>query len=104
MSEVPALTAFPTSHKPTVWRCWVLALLVISMDLTAHWLLFQGREIVPGVIARPLGPCDVEWFGKRGGLVVMTCPHTDLIKLWLLPVEQPWFEDPLVPLLTAQVN
>ena len=25
-----------------------------------HWLLFQGQEVVPGVMARPVGPCDVE--------------------------------------------
>ena len=23
------------------------------------------EEVVPGVIARPVGPCDVEWFEQR---------------------------------------
>lgn len=68
-------------------------MIVIIIAVALHWLIFQGREVVPGVIARPVGPCDVEWFGARGGMVVIACPHTDLIKLWPLPIEQPWFEN-----------
>jgi hypothetical protein len=56
---------------------------------------------VPGVIARPLGPRDVEWFEKRGGAVVLACLHTDLIKVWPLPVQQPWYEDPFYQPATA---
>ena len=44
------------------------------------------------MIARPVGPCDVEWFERRGGAIILACPHTDLIRLWPLPVEQPWWE------------
>ena len=58
-----------------------------------HWLLFQGQEVVPGVMARPVGPCDVDWFENRGGVFVLGCPHMDMLKLWPLPVEQPWWED-----------
>ena len=75
--------------------------LVVLVLLSLHWLLFQGQEVVPGVITRPLGPCDVEWFEQWGGAVVIACPHTDLIKVWPLPVQQPWYEDPITPQVTA---
>jgi hypothetical protein len=65
--------------------------LILLLALTTHWLLVQGQERVRGVITRPLGSCDIEWFDKRDSLV-LACPHTDLIKLWPLPVEQPWWE------------
>ena len=65
----------------------ILALIVF------HWLLLQGYEQVHGVIARPLWPCDVSWFENKGRLLVLGCPHTDAIKLWPLPIQQPRFED-----------
>jgi hypothetical protein len=65
------------------------ALVLVSL----HWLVFQGVERVPGVVARPLGPCDIDWFRARGGLLVLGCPRVDSIKFWPLPIEYPWFED-----------
>jgi hypothetical protein len=94
MSEIaPSLTT-SEPRRPRVRRLWALALVAILTLVPLHWLLFQGQEIVPGVIARPIGPCDVEWFEKWNGAVVIACPHTDLIKVWPLPVQQPWYEDP----------
>jgi hypothetical protein len=104
MSELVSPLASSNPRQSPRLRRWLFALLAVVFALTLHWLLFQGREVVPGVIARPLGWCDVEWFGKRDGAVVIACPHTDLIKLWPLPVEQPWHEDPPIPLLTAEVD
>ena len=75
--------------------------MVILALIPLHWLLFQGHAVVPGVIARPVGPFDVEWFEQRGGAIVLACPRTDLIKVWPLPVQQPWFEDPFFPQNTA---
>jgi hypothetical protein len=46
----------------------------------------------------------VEWFERRGGAIILACPHTDLIKLWPLPVQQPWYEDPLYPQRTAELT
>jgi hypothetical protein len=40
---------------------FLAGLLIFSL----HWLLFQGREIVPGVTTRPLGPCHLDWFSER---------------------------------------
>ena len=58
--------------------CWIVVVLAILVLILFHWRLSQGQEIVPGVIARPVGACDVEWFEKWNGAVVIACPHTDL--------------------------
>lgn len=70
-----------------------LAIVIIGVSVSMHWLLFQWREIVPGVIVRPLGPCDVQYHAEWHA-TVLACPRTDLIKLWPLPIDQPWYEDP----------
>jgi hypothetical protein len=104
MSETAqSLSAF-APRKSRTWRIVALVLLVVLTSVILHWLLFQGQEVVPGVIARPVGPCDVEWFEKWGGALVIACPHTDLIKVWPLPVQQPWYEDPLYPQRTAEIT
>jgi hypothetical protein len=83
------------------WRSWAKLFLVLgfvySLLLVYDWLAYRGTEKVPGVITRPLGPCDVDWFYQRGGLIVLSCPHVDGIKFWPLPIEYPWFEDLPVP-------
>ncbi len=90
LSEIaPSLTT-STPRKPRARRLRALALAVIFMLIPLHWLLFQGQEVVPGVITHPLGPCDVDWFENRGGVLVLGCPHMDMLKQWPLPVEQPW--------------
>lgn len=92
MSETTStFTTLPRKQRTP--RRWALVLVALLVALSFHWLLFQGREVAPGVIARPLGPCDVEWFQYRADTIVLACPHTDLIKIWPLPVEQPWWED-----------
>ncbi len=101
MSDIAPTLAAQTPQKSKAFRRWVLVMLAILLALLLHWLVFQGQPIAPGVIVRPLGPCDVDWFEKWGGSIVLACPHTDLIKVWPLPVQQPWFEDPLIPLITA---
>ena len=45
------------------------------------------------MITRPPGPCDIDWFQKKGGVLVLGCPHMDMLRLWPLPFEQPWWED-----------
>ncbi len=102
MSEIaPSLTDTPSKPRR---RKWALALVVIFAAVFLHWLLFQWQEVVPGVIARPVGPCDVEWFENWGGAIVIACSRTDLIKVWPLPVQQPWYEDPFYPPSTAKVS
>ena len=71
MSDIdPSLTP-STPRKPRARRWWALALVVVLALIPLHWLLFQGQEVVPGVIARPVGPCDVEWFERRGGAIIL---------------------------------
>ena len=38
-------------------------------------------------------PCDIEWH-EDSGVVVAACGGRDRIKVWPLPVEAPWFEEP----------
>jgi hypothetical protein len=70
----------------------VCAICFFSLAFTLHWWVFQARETVPGITSRPLGPCYLDWFSERPALV-LACPRTDIIRLWPLPVEYPWFED-----------
>ena len=45
----------------------------------------------------PLGRCDVDWHVSRG-IVAVACVGRDMIRVWPLPVEQPWWEEtPDVP-------
>ena len=99
MSETAPAIATPTPRK---LRRWALAVLAIPFVTSLHWLLFQGQQIAPGVIVRPLGPCDVDWYEQRGGAIVIACPYTDLIRLWPLPIEQPWWEHSPYNEVTAQ--
>ena len=71
MSEITRSLTASAPRKPRARRWWALALVVILVLVPLHWLLFQGQEVVPGVITRPLGPCDVEWFERRGGAIIL---------------------------------
>ena len=52
----------------------------------------SGYGLVPGVVTHTVGPCDLDWHRGRAALMV-ACPGQDLIKVWPLPMEAPWFED-----------
>ncbi len=69
----------------------ILGGLLVIMALLSAWLV-SGRELVPGVSTRALGPCDVDWHAKRGTLV-LACPRQDVTRLWPLPMIHLWFED-----------
>jgi hypothetical protein len=81
------------------WAVCAICLLLLAVAL--HWLLFQPREIVPGVTARPLGPCSLDWFSEHPALV-LSCPRTDMIRFWPLPVKHPWFEEVWPPMDLAR--
>ncbi len=80
-------------HEGQERDAWGRSLVVILTLLSLYWLLFQGEERVPGVITRPLGPCDIDWFENKGGVLVLSCSHMDMLKLWPLPIQQPWWKD-----------
>ena len=70
----------------------VCGICFFSLAVTLRWLVFQATETVPSVTSRPLGPRYLDWFSERP-VLVLGCPRTDMIRLWPLPVEYPWFED-----------
>lgn len=92
----------PAEVERRVRRLW-LSIVITGVSVATHWLLFQRREIVPGVTARPLGPCDVQYHAKWRA-TVLACPGTDLIKVWPLPIVQPWYEDPFADKRTVEDN
>ena len=44
------------------------------------------------LLSSRFGPCDVDWYAKRGALV-LACPRQDMTRLWPLPMVHPWFDD-----------
>ena len=68
----------------------VLGLVIVAALALTLWLA-SGRELVPSVVTRPVGPCAADWYSNYGALV-LACPRQDLIRLWPWPIRQPWFE------------
>jgi hypothetical protein len=50
------------------------------------------HTVQPKVSTVPLATCDVDWHVDRG-IVALARVRRDMIKVWALPVEQPWWED-----------
>ena len=80
-----------------------LAFLALLFGLTVWYQ--TGRERVRGGVTHSIGSCDVDWYCKRSALVV-ACPGQDLIRVWPLPMEQPWWEDPVhgIPIVPTQMD
>jgi hypothetical protein len=38
---------------------------LLLLAVTLHRLLFQSREIIPGVTSRPFGLCNLDWFSHH---------------------------------------
>ena len=51
---------------------------------------------MPGVYTWPLGACILDWYSRRG-VLVLGCPKTDAIRVWPLPIQYNWVEDPTPP-------
>ena len=70
---------------------------VIILTLGVGLLASRIHEIVPGAITIELtGRCALIHFDSTlqpVNTLVLACPKMDMIKLWPLPIEQPWFED-----------
>ena len=84
-------------------RAFIQALLV----LLAPFLLAMGLCVVrtekstTGVLDIPLpGICSIWYFTERSQQpfrhVILGCPGVDAIRLWPLPIQQPWAEDRFV--------
>jgi hypothetical protein len=72
------------------WFVWLNWLVAAAIALAI--VFFQGRWLTPDVYTVPLGRCDVDWHVDRG-IVAVACVGHDMILVWPLPVEQPWWED-----------
>ena len=70
---------------------------IIMFSLAYGFLVLQTDEPIPGALSTDLpGSCELIKFGRALQPVVtiaMACPGVDMIRLWPLPVQQPWFED-----------
>ncbi len=69
----------------------------ISLILGYALLSARSSDIVPGATSFELGGrCKLILFDTRlqpMNTLVLACPRKDMIRLWPLPVRQPWFED-----------
>lgn len=77
------------------------ALLIVALFVIAWQAL--GYELVPGVVVHHLGPCALDWHRARPALV-LACPGQDMLRLWPLPLVQPWFEDAVLPELAPAIR
>ena len=70
---------------------------LLTFSLAYSFLLSSKREIIPGAVSIELpGRCEIIQIAQ--GLqpeftIVIACPRMDMMRLWPLPVIQPWFED-----------
>ena len=69
----------------------------ISLALGYAFLASRTSEGVPGATSLKLvARCELIYFDTRLQPVhtlVLACPRMDMIRLWPLPVQRPWFED-----------
>lgn len=77
-------------RKSILAACNLVIVAVIVAALVLAWLA-SGRDLVPGVTTRALGPCAVDWHAQYGALV-LACPRHEKTRLWPLPMIYPWFE------------
>lgn len=77
----------------------VLIILVAMLTFSQAYAVLAPRtyQIIDGVRAIWLfGGCELEYFTEPAqpvNILVLACPRMDMIRLWPLPVEQPWCED-----------
>lgn len=70
---------------------------VITFVVAFGFLWLRTEETIPGAVFTKLpGRCEIIQFGL--GLqpvytIALACGRMDMIRLWPLPFQQPWFED-----------
>lgn len=74
-----------------------LAGIIVGRPFGYALLFHRASEIVPGATAyKPVGRCELIHFDERLQSfppLVLACPRMDMIRLWPLPVVQPWDEE-----------
>lgn len=70
---------------------------VISLSLVFTILFLSASELVPGATSYELiEDCELIHFGIRlqpTNTLALACPGMDMVRLWPLPIQKPWFED-----------
>jgi hypothetical protein len=70
----------------------------IMLSLGAVFFVSRIHESVPGATDIPLiARCELIYFDTRlqpVNTLVLGCPRMDMFRLWPLPIQHPWFEDP----------
>ena len=78
----------------------ILAFLVIVLGLIGYGLITADRP-VPGAISYQLPMrCEIIYFDTNlqpTRTLALACPGVDMIRLWPLPIQHPWFEDRTSP-------
>jgi hypothetical protein len=76
-----------------------LVALGINLILGLAILSSMTSDIMPGATSTTLiGRCELIRLDTRlqpQYTIVLACPRKDMIRLWPLPVQSPWFEDAL---------
>jgi hypothetical protein len=77
----------------------IVFILVFTITSAATYGLLSSRtsSVIDGVTGfRLVGGCKLYYFTQPAQPMitwVLACPRKDMIRLWPLPVQQPWFED-----------
>jgi hypothetical protein len=77
----------------------IMFFLAFTIILLATYGLLSSKpySVLEGVTGfRLVGGCRLYYFTQPAQPMnawALACPRTDMIRLWPLPVQQPWFED-----------
>ena len=73
------------------------ACLSVNNWVFTSWLISQSSTPVEGVLqVRLINRCELDIYDKPlqpFRTVVISCPRMDMIRVWPLPIQHPWFED-----------
>jgi hypothetical protein len=74
-----------------------LGIFFVTLSLACGFLVYRIHESIPGATDIPLiARCELIYFDIRlqpVNTLMLACPRMDYIRLWPLPIKQPWFED-----------
>jgi hypothetical protein len=72
--------------------------LFITLCLGNIYFVSRMHESIPGATGIPLiARCELIYFDsilQPVNTFVLACPRMDMFRLWPLPIQHPWFEDP----------
>jgi hypothetical protein len=78
----------------------ILVAFLVTLGLVVL-IVFQISQPVSGVkVVKLVADCQLEFYDTTAQPVftaVLSCPRVDSIRLWPLPILQPWLEDPILP-------